>query len=234
MLLWGIMQNDNDLNFGEKINGFVQKNRKGILISVSAVFILIAGLIVYLSLQDIFNKKAIGEVEELSRRFDDVRYFIDDENGQSASDIEALLADLDTFAKKNKKGIAASKAWSMIAQIYSGRKDWQQAESAWLNAAKTGDKTYLAPISLFNAAVAAEEQGKLEQAVQLLEQSVAHPFEFPAAPHAQFSIGRLYEQMNNYPAAIEAYRAVLINWQDIPVWQNLARSRIAAIEPLRR
>jgi len=221
------MQNDNDLNFGDKINNFVQKNRKGILISVSAVFILIAGLIVFLSLQDVLNKKAIGEVEELSSRFNDVRYYIEDE--QSASEIEALLADLNVFAA-NKRGIAGSRAWSMIAQIYSGRKDWQQAESAWLNAAKTGDKTYLAPISLFNAAVAAEEQGKLEQAVQLLEQSVAHPFEFPAAPHAQFSIGRLYEEMNDYPAAVEAYRAVLINWQDIPIWQNLARSRIAAIE----
>jgi len=226
------MQNNNDLNFGDKINGFVQKNRKGILISVSAVCILVAGLIVFLSLQDVFNKKAIGEVEELSRRFNDVRYSIDSEEREqnaSNSDIEALLADLNTFAK-NKKGIAASKAWSMIAQIHSGRKDWQQTESAWLNAAKTGNKTYLAPISLFNAAVAAEEQGKLEQAIQLLEQSVAHPFEFPAAPRAQFSIGRLYEQMNNYPAAVEAYRAVLINWQDVPVWQNLANSRIAAIE----
>jgi len=224
---WGIMQDDNDLNFGDKINGFVQRNRKGILISVSAVFILIAGLVVFLSLQDVFNKKAISEVEELNRRFNDVRYLTGDE--QNTSDIDALLEELNTFAK-NKKGIAASKAWSMIAQIYSGRKDWQQAESAWLNAAKTGDKTYLGPISLFNAAVAAEEQGKLEQAVQLLEQSVAHPFEFPAAPHAQFSIGRLYEQMNNYPAAVDAYRVVLINWQDNPVWQNLARSRIAAIE----
>jgi len=221
------MQNDNDLNLGDKINNFVQRNRKGILISVSAVFILIAGLVVFLSLQDVFNKKAIGEVEELSRRFNDIRYLTGDD--QNASDVDALLADLNTFAK-NKKGIAGSRAWSMIAQIHSDKKDWQQAESAWLNAAKTGDKTYLAPISLFNAAVAAEEQGKLEQAVQLLEQSVAHPFEFPAAPRAQFSIGRLYEQMNNYPAAVEAYRAVLINWQDTPVWQNLARSRIAAIE----
>ena len=221
------MQNDNNINFGDRINNFVQRNRKGIFISASAVFILIAGLIVFLSLQDVFNKRAIGEVEELSRRFDDVRYLTG--NDQSASDIEALLADLNAFAK-NKRGVAGSKTWSMIAQIYSGRKDWQQAESAWLNAAKTGNKTYLAPISLFNAAVAAEEQGKLEQAVQLLERSVAHPFEFPAAPRAQFSIGRLHERMNNYPAAVEAYRAVLINWQDIPVWQNLARSRITAIE----
>ena len=221
------MQNDKNPGLGEKINDFIQRNRRGIILSASAVFILVAGLIIFLSLQDVLGKKAVGEVEELNRRFDEFRFLIGDEN--YASDIETLLADLNAFAK-NRNGIAGSKAWSIIAQIHSGRKDWQQAESAWLNAAKAGDKTYLGPISLFNAAVAAEEQGKLEQAIELLEKSVAHPFEFPAAPRAQFSIGRLYEQIDNYPAAVEAYRAVLINWQDIPVWQHLARSRITAIE----
>jgi len=221
------MQNDKNPGFGEKINGFIQRNRKGIILSTSAVFILIAGLVVFLSLQDVFGKKAIVEVEELNSRFNDFRFLIEDE--QYASDIDALLEDLNAFVK-NKNGIAASKAWSIIAQIHSSRKNWQQAESAWLSAAKTGDKTYLGPISLFNAAAAAEEQGKLEQAIELLEKSVAHPFEFPAAPRAQFSIGRLYEQIGNYPEAIEAYRAVLINWQNIPVWQHLAHSRIAAIE----
>jgi len=221
------MQDDKNPGLGEKINGFIQRNRRGIILSASAVFILVAGLVVFLSLRDVLGKKAIAEVEELNRRFDEIRFLVGDEN--YASDIETLLEDVNAFVK-NKNGIAGSKAWSIIAQIHSGRNDWQQAESAWLNAAKAGDKTYMGPISLFNAAAAAEEQGKFELAIELLEKSVAHPFEFPAAPHAQFSIGRLYEQIDNYPAAIEAYRAVLINWQDIPVWQHLARSRITAIE----
>ncbi|MDR0320267.1 MAG: tetratricopeptide repeat protein, partial [Treponema sp.] len=127
-------------------------------------------------------------------------------------------------------GYAGSKAWSIIAQIHSRKEEWQQAEETWLKAAHKGARTYLGPIALFNAAAAAEEQGKLEQAIELLEQCLAHKFEFPAAPRAQFSIGRLNEQLGNTGAAMEAYRIVLINWADMPVWQQLARSRITALE----
>jgi len=222
------MQNENEKqSFGEKINGFSQRNRKGIIIFSGAVFILLAGLVVFLSLQDVFNKKAIAEAEELNVKFQELRYFTNDVN--YAAEVQILLSDLETFAR-NKNGYAASKAWSMAAQIHSSRNEWQKAEEAWLNAAKTGDKTYLGPIALFNAAASAEEQGKIELAIELLQKSIDHKFEFPAAPRAQFSIGRLYEQLGNYPAAIEAYRTVMINWQNVPVWQYLARSRITAIE----
>jgi len=221
------VQNENiSSNINDKIIAFLQTNRKVILICISVIAFLFAGLVVFISLQDVFNKKALLEIDELTSRFDEVRYLMADDS--YAADLDKLLTDLDAFAK-NKNGYPASKAWSITAQIYSNRKDWQKAKDAWLNAARTGNKTYLGPISLFNAAAAAEEQGNIEQAIELLGNCIAHPFEFPAAPRAQFAIGRLYEKQNNYPAAIEAYRIVLTDWNDIPVWQHLARSRITAI-----
>ena len=222
------MQNENKENFGEKIIGFIQRNRKGIFVSACVIIILLAGLIVFLSLQDVFRKKAISEVEELNLKYEDLRLLIDDSHYDA--EINTLLSDLDAFINRNKRGFAGGKAWSITAGIHSAKKDWQKAEEAWLNAAKSGNKTYLAPLAFFNAAVAAEELGKIELAIEHLEKALAHPFEFPSAPRAQFSIGRLYEHLNNYPAAIEAYRTILIDWQDIPVWPHLARSRIAAIE----
>jgi tetratricopeptide (TPR) repeat protein len=220
------MQNEN-INIGDKVNEFIQRNRKVIFTTVGLLVFLFIGLIVFLSLQDISRKKAISEVEELNRRYEDLRFLVGDD--YYTADFEALLADLNAFAN-NKGGFSGSRAWSIIALIHSGREEWPQAENAWLNAARAGTRTYLGPLSLFNAAVAAEEQGKLHEAIELLERCLAHPFEFPAAARAQFAIGRLYEELNDYPAAIEAYRAVLINWQDIPVWQHLARSKIIAIE----
>ncbi|MDR3020359.1 MAG: tetratricopeptide repeat protein [Treponema sp.] len=222
------MQNEKEqIKISEKINDFFQKNRKGALVSLGAIIILFVGFIVFISMQDFFRKKAINEVEELNSKFENIRYSLNDE--EFFNDIETLLDELNNFAK-SKSGFAGSKAWTLIAQIHGGREDWQKAQEAWLNAAKTGDKTYLAPISLFNAAAAAEEQGNLSEAIELLQKCIAHRFEFPAAPRAQFSIGRLYEELGNYPAAIEAYRSVLIDWQDVPVWQHLARSRMTSIE----
>jgi tetratricopeptide (TPR) repeat protein len=221
------MQNENKkTDMGEKLIEFIQKYRKIILVSIGVLAVSFVALVVFISLHDVFQKKAIVEVEELSGRFEKFRFLMEDES--YSADIDTMLADLNKFVK-NKSGYAGGKAWTMIAQIYSSRKDWQNSKDAWLSAAKTGNKTYLAPVSLFNAAVAAEELGNIDEAIELLEKCISHPFEFPAAPRAQFAIGRLYEKQNNYPAAVEAYRTVLANWQDVPVWQHLARSRITAI-----
>jgi tetratricopeptide (TPR) repeat protein len=221
------MQNSENKNISEKINDFVKNNRKAIFTVICTLFVLFAGLVAYLSITDALDKKAIARIDELTTKYDDLT--LDNEEDYYSEDTENLIAELKTFAEKNN-GFAGGKAWSFIGQIYSGRKDWINAQDAWLFAAKTGNKTYLAPIALFNAAAAAEEQGNLEQAIELLEQCIAHKFEFPAAPRAQFSIGRLHETLGNNTAAVEAYRDVMIKWSEMPVWQNLARSRIVVIE----
>jgi len=221
------MQNNENENVGEKINEFIKNNRKAIFITVGILFILFIGLIAFLSISDALNKKATAAIDELYGRYNEISLSNDEDF--YTEDLDNLLADLKTFAEKNK-GFAGGKAWSIIGQIYSGRKDWSLARDAWLSAAKTGDNTYLAPIALFNAAAAEEEQGNLEQAIDLLKRCIAHKFEFPAAPRAQFSIGRLYETLGDSASAVEAYRDVLIKWPEMPVWHSLARSRLAVIE----
>jgi len=219
------MQNDNE-DTEDKFSDFIKRHRKGIYITMGTIIILFVGLIVYLSLNSYLQKKATGEVEELNNKYAELRFLLADDNYND--DVNALLEKLD--ALKGKSGYAGARAWTIIAQINSGREDWPKAEEAWRNAAKKGVKTYLAPAAFFNAAAAAENQGKIEEAIALLEKSVAYKFDFPAAPRAQFSIGRLYEQLGNIPAAVAAYRAVLVNWPNIETWVNLAQSRIIAIE----
>jgi len=221
------MQNKNESNVAEKIGDFVQRNRKGIFIVTGIILFLFTGFIVYISVSDYLNKKYTAQAEELLNRYEEIKYYVSDFS--FASDIEALIADSQDFAQ-NKKGLPAGQAWSIIANIHSSKNEWPQCEEAWIKAAAVANKTYLGPIAYFNAAAAAQEQGKFEQAIEYLTKCVEHTFEFPSAPRAQFSIGSLYERLGNYSAALEAYRAVLINWPNLPVWQNLARSRIAAIE----
>jgi len=225
------MQNKTE-NIGDKINTFVQKNRKTIFIVLGLIVALFIGLIVYLAVSDSMNKKAIAELDEMVVRYEEI--FPEDRNFYSiddftTEDVNALLADLESFAGK-KKGVSSSKAWSLIGHIYSGREEWQKAEDAWLQSSKLGEKTYLGPLSLFNAATAAEEQGKLEQSIEYLRKATTHKFEFPAAARAQFNIGRLYEKLNKPQEALSAYREVLSNWPDMLVWQYFSRNRIIAIE----
>jgi tetratricopeptide (TPR) repeat protein len=84
----------------------------------------------------------------------------------------------------------------------------------------------LAPVSLFNAAVAAEEQGNIDQAIELYGESAAHVSGFPAAARAQFAVGRLHESQGDPQAALEAYKAIAEKWSNETAWINLAQSRI--------
>jgi len=212
---------------GDRVNDFIQRNRKVIFSVTGIILITFIGLVIFLSVKENMDVKAAEKLEDLNRRYNEISFQIGEED--SNADVSSLLAELVEFAEKTK-GLSGSKAWSLAAAIHSGREEWHEAEDAFLKAAKTGDRTYLGPVSLFNAAAAAEEQGKLDQAISLLQECLAHKMEFPAAPRAQFSIGRLNEQLGKNTDAIEAYRAVLINWPDMPVWPQLARSRIIAIE----
>jgi tetratricopeptide (TPR) repeat protein len=109
------------------------------------------------------------------------------------------------------------------------KKDWSAAQKAWSAAAKSGAKTYMVPVSLCNAAVAAEEQGDIQGAVDFYTQSIAFGETFPTASRAQFQIGRLEEERNNKDAALQAYREVINKWPDDQLWTNLAQSRIIAL-----
>jgi len=224
---------------GDGINEFIRKHRKPIFISAAAALLLLVLCIAALFSMDMLRARAISAVEEFGNRYEELRPSISEE--YSANDVAQLLAELEVFAKKNSGnaagravgltgGYAGGKAWSIIGSIHSDKKDWMAAEAAWVQAAQTAKKTYLAPIALFNAGASAEEQGKTEEAIEYYTNSIALSADFPGAPRSQFAIGRLRETLHENAAAIEAYRAVISGWPYDRVWTNLAHSRIIALE----
>lgn len=222
------MQNQNETDgIARTINDFIQKHRKPILISAGAVILLLILSAAAFSLIDVFRGRAISAVEDLSNRYETLRYAINEEYMER--DIAELLADTESFAKKNSS-YAGGKAWSIIGSIYSEKKDWEKAEDAWVSAAGKSEKNYLAPIAWFNAGIAAEQQEKPQQAIDHYAKSLSATAGFAAAPRAQFAIGRLRETLNEKDAAIAAYRAVIAGWPYDSAWTNLARSRIIMLE----
>jgi len=218
--------NEND-GAGEAINNFIQRNRRPIFTGLIIIAVLLIGVVVSLSVIEQMEKKSLAALEEYNTRYEQVKPFMEDDAFDE--NVTSLLADIETFAGK-ASGFSKGKAWSIIARIYSAKKDWPKAEEAWVNAAENSSKSYLGPLSYYNAAVAAEEQGKYAEAIEMLTMSINHKMDFPGAPHAQFSIGRLNETLNDKPAAIEAYRQILAKWPGLPVWADLAQSRIIYLE----
>jgi tetratricopeptide (TPR) repeat protein len=210
---------------GQVIAGFIQKNRKPLVTGMVSILVLLAAIVAGISIRDAAAAKAIARVDDLYDRFEALRIDIND--GGKAEEVEGFLEDLKAFAEKNS-GYAGARAHVIIANIYADKKDWAAAEKAWTQAAGTAPKIYLAPVSLYNAAAAAEEQGNIEGAIALYKESAAYG-EFPAAPRAQLNIGRLEEERRNKDAALEAYRTVIEKWPYATVWTNLANNRIIAL-----
>ena len=218
---------DKGSNLSEQINEFIQKNRMPIFIAAAALFVILIAVIATLSLMDVFRNRAVAAVEEFNSRYETLRPAINEEYSQD--DVASFIEELTAFAKKNS-GFPGGRAWMIIGGVYAEKKDWAGAETAYAAAAKSAAKTYLAPLAWFNAAVAAEEQGKTQEAIEYYTNSLAVQVVFSAAPRAQFSVGRLHEALDENDKAIDAYRAVISGWPYDEVWTNLARSRIITLE----
>jgi TolA-binding protein len=216
-----------EININDKISDFIQKNRKTLIVFLCAAVIIAVGLVAGLSLLDILGKNAISKAEDLDHRFEELRFDINAAENQEK--VQTLLDEAKAFAEKNS-GYAGGRAWFVAAAIHADRKEWAEAESAWTSAAGAAAKTYLAPTALFNAAAAAEEQGRIPEAIGLYSRCVELAAVFPAAARAQFAIGRLEEGQNNTDAAVAAYREVIGKWPNDTSWTNLAQSRIIALQ----
>jgi tetratricopeptide (TPR) repeat protein len=155
-----------------------------------------------------------------------------EKESQNKEKMDLFIADFSEFAGKYS-GYPSAKAWSVIADVYYGRALWKEAEDAYIKSAVTAKNIYIAPVSYYNAAVCAEESNNIDSAIEYYTKASEYP-DFPQGSHAQFSIGRLYEEQNKNDLAKSAYQAVVDNWTRDNVsdneWISLANSRLIALQ----
>jgi len=228
-------QSKDELTFSEKINerigDLIQKNRMQFLVALAAVVLVIVAFVVISVVREKIQSNALSKVDSLNRRYEAIKESLSGEGDLEISqqlELGILLSELTEFENKNS-GFAAARAYSINANISMDQKNWETAEEKWLKAAEAAPKSYLAPIAVFNAAVAAEEQGRTEQAIAYYSRAAGYGDSFPAAARAQFSVGRLEESRGNRVSAIEAYRNLLAKWPNDPIWLNLAQNRLLAL-----
>ena len=219
---------ETELTFGEKLNDFMQKHRKLIVISFSVIVLTLAAFAIGSHVRDRNRENALTRLDELVLKYEELRFFIGSEEAEDMDrqiEIIVLLEELAAFGSRNS-GFPAARAYSLRGDIFWEMKNFYEAEEAWLSAASLAGRSYFAPVSYFNAAVAAEEQGNIETAISHFRSAISYGDIFPGGAQAQFSIGRLQESLNDRAAALESYRNLINNWSDDPVWPDLAQSRV--------
>lgn len=211
--------------FSERLGMFIQKNRTVLLTIIIVVFVGIAGIGTVYAVVQSSEKKAAAAVEALSDRYEELRVVQDDPKNEEK--IASLLVDLKKAGEG--KDFTAARALSIAATVYADKKEWAEAEKHWISAAAASPKSYLAPISLYNAAAAAEERGDGKKALELYAQCVdAYKDGFPLAPRALFATGRIHEELKDFAAANSAYKKIIDQWPN-DGWTKLAHSRILSI-----
>jgi tetratricopeptide (TPR) repeat protein len=215
------------LSIPEIFADFIQRNRKVLILGMTGIALAVIAFVAGISIRDFLTRRAIAGMEELTGRFEALRFEVNEPSKEG--EVKALLDELALFAEKNT-AYAGARAYMMIADIHMDRKNWEEAEKAYTQAARKAPRIYLTPAALFNAAVAAEERGNISGAIALYAECLSQAEQFPAAPRAQFAVGRLEEAQGNSAAAVEAYRAVIEKWPGAAVWTNMANSRIILLE----
>ncbi|GMO34800.1 MAG: hypothetical protein Ta2F_10940 [Termitinemataceae bacterium] len=222
----GNIETEPKLQNTSNVDGFVMSNRKWLLGIVIAVVVVIVVVVAALIVLDTMNAKAITKLETYVTTFDAEK---DNFSDVSNEEVKTLLENLESLGDKFF-GYPASRAFLMAGDIYKEQNDWANAESMWLKSAAKGSKTHLAPVALFNAGVAAEEQNNADAAIDHYKKASAYD-DFPQAAHAQFSIARiLKEDKSDTEASLAAYRELLEKWPSDTAWANLAQTKILEIE----
>ncbi len=214
--------------FVQKLADFIVKNK--------IVFISIAGSIlgillvfgVYSFIASSVSNKSLRAMEEVRTK---IGTWNNETDEAKKTEIEnAIVADLDLVVKKWPRSFSAQQALYTRAGLYFMKSDWENAEKTNLAAADLLPKTYLAPLALENAAVAAEERGQADTAQSYYQKIVdTYKVDTPNLAHAYFSLGRLFEAKSDWKNALANYDKLLSSFSSSE-WSLLAKDRVVFLK----
>ena len=207
---------------------FLRKYRAVVLAFSGAVVLAVLVLAVVTGVRDSAVKASTARLEKLDADF--AAYSGEQDAAKKESFEKAFFASADEMIKRGPRLYAAQKASIYKAKIEESKKDWAAAEKDWLAIVEAVPDSYLAPVALQGAAVAAEELGSADRATadykKLIDKYSATAI---GIPHAYFALGRLAEQAKDYSAAMTAYQKIASTWPDDD-WTKLATDRIISLK----
>jgi tetratricopeptide (TPR) repeat protein len=218
-----------EVKFSERINDFMNSNRKiFIVLGIAILIIVIAiGVVTFIS-QDLGNKATLA-MEKLESELE-VWTELQDESDKKTASTE-IMKNADSLILKYSKQYASSRASVIKAQIQLSNNDPEGAERTYIELAERLPESHMAPVSLVNASSIAEDRGQNDKAIAYLEKAID---KYPATPgfgRILLSLGRIYEQNKQYDKAKEAYGKLIAAGVESD-WTKLAHDRIILMKSL--
>lgn len=203
-----------------KLEGFLSKNKKGVLTALIVVLVLVFGFIAFEIVKTTSSKKNLAKVEALYYSL--ITDSADLDDAAVAKRSTECLEGLASYT--NKGGIVGVRANMLSAELAYLAADYEGAVAYYDAAVAKGKKSYTAPICLYNKGSCYEQLNKLNDAAEAYR-AAAEFEEFGMAAHAYFSLGRVLETLGDYAGAAEAYNTLNSKFTDDD-WGNLAKTRV--------
>jgi tetratricopeptide (TPR) repeat protein len=208
----------------ERFVDFISKNRRIIIGLGIAIVLIIVAIGIYTAVSGNIASASSRAMELADQK---ALQWSQETDEEKRAEIESsLIAELDSIAQKWPRTLAAQRALLRKAALLSQKKEYAEAEKTALEAYRRNKKSYVAPIALELAAVAAEEAGNTDAALEhytLITKD--YKKDNPAAAHAFFNLGRIKEAKGDYKGAIEAYNQLIASFGDSE-WAMLAKNRV--------
>lgn len=206
------------------LSNFLNKNR---FVFIIVLAVIIVGLISFAIAREVISKRnenAAGLAETSQQLYQDWVTAVDD------TEKEKIKAELENSLEKIHdefpKFFAAARAYFIEGNMLFEEENWTEAAEAYVSIAENFPDTYLSPIGLNNAAVAYENGEEVEKAILALQRlRTDYEDKYPDMPRILFNLGRLYEGIEEFENAEEAYNAMIDNFP-AENWTKLARNRI--------
>lgn len=214
-----------DLSLKDRINKGLTKHWKLATLVLTAVAVMMAGILVI----DYLGRRRQSDSAMLAEDIQDsyTAWMQEAPENRDDTELEDLIGEaLEDYSRH----FAAQRALFTRGLMALEKEQWEEASAAFETLADDWIDSYLAPVSLYNAGSAREEAGDTVGAAEFWTRLVDEYAEVsPDAPEALFNLGRLAETDGDNDKALEYYGELTSRFSESR-WTDLSKSRILIIE----
>jgi len=205
------------------ISNLLQKYRGLLIVVVAVLLVVVAGVAIWTQIDAATKNTFAAKIEKSQTDYGTWLVEADDKKADAGKTLEADLTEIE---KSAPSGYGLAKAWFLHGNYFSAQKQWTQASDAFHKAFEADKTSYLAPISLVNAAVSKEQAGDTDGALKVYAEFESHfAADSVLAPQVFFTEGRLLESQSKLDDAVAAYKKLLQKFPESG-WTKLGRDRI--------
>ena len=210
-----------------RLNNFLRKYRGTVVAVFAASILAVVVAAVWTIVGERIDSRSAQALEKVEASLQE--WYGMDQGPEATEKANEILAALDSIRSKYGKRYAAQKAVVLAGRTQARNGNWAEAEKLFRQAADMKKNSLLAGVALQEAAVAAEEHGDAQAAIELWTRVLGTEALAVGIPHAHFALGSLYEEAKQFDKAKAEYDKLTSEFPDND-WTKLARNRIILLK----